>query len=86
MEVAGGVVEFFALTCLAPSPAGGRGLGQSEPDGDRRGPRADELTLTPLVLIERIAALVVNSIALITHSADTGQMLNHIGVQAEPQN
>ena len=61
-------------------------MGQSEPGGDRRGPRADELTLTPLVLIERIAALVVNSIALIMHSADIGQMLNHIGVQAEPQN
>ena len=30
----------------------------SEPGGDRRGPRADALTLTPLELIERIAALV----------------------------
>jgi Putative transposase len=30
----------------------------SEPGGDRRGLRADELTLTPLELIERIAALV----------------------------
>ena len=30
----------------------------SEPASDRRGPRADELTLTPLELINRIAALV----------------------------
>ena len=30
----------------------------SEPRSDKRGPRADELTLTPLELIERIAALV----------------------------
>jgi hypothetical protein len=30
----------------------------SEPGGDRRGPRADEFTLTQLELIKRIAALV----------------------------
>ena len=30
----------------------------SEPDSDKRGAKADELHLTPLVLIERIAALV----------------------------
>jgi hypothetical protein len=32
---------------------------RSEPSSDKRGPRADELTLTPLELIGRIAALVM---------------------------
>ncbi len=31
---------------------------RSEPNSDKRGTKADELTLTPLALIERIAALV----------------------------
>ena len=73
----------------------------SEPGGDRRtdqrGARADELTLTPLELINRIAALVppprthrhryYGALAPnITHSADIRQMLDHIGVQSEPPN
>jgi len=35
----------------------------SEPTGDKRGAKVDELTLTPLELIERIAALMPPHIA-----------------------
>jgi len=70
----------------------------SEPGSDRRdqrsakrgakhGAQADELHLTPLELIVRLAALVPpprsHLIAFITYSADIRQILEHIGVDAE---
>lgn len=43
---------------------------RSEPTSDKRGAKADELTLTPLELIDRIAALVPPPIAFTAHRAD----------------
>jgi hypothetical protein len=65
-----------------------------EPSGDRRGPKADELTLTPLELIRGIAALVppplcpicsgqMRIIAFITHSSDIRKILDHIEVDSQ---
>jgi len=59
-----------------------------------RGTQVDEITLTPLELMARICEVFplvcpicggqMRIIAFITHSADIRQILEHIGVDAEP--
>lgn len=67
---------------------------RSEPASDKRGAKADELHLTPLERVDRIYEALpllcplcggqMRVIAIITHSADIRQILDHIGVEPEP--
>jgi hypothetical protein len=79
-----------------PRCAVGIGLAQvcRQPTSCRSPAKADELTLSPLGLIARIYEVFplvcpicggpMRIIAFITYSADIRQILEHIGVDAEP--